>query len=44
MIADGMAERAPRILIGNDARLIDVVQRTMPVRYTTLVKKLARRR
>ena len=44
VIADGMAERAPRILIGNDARLIDVVQRTMPVRYTTLVKKLARRR
>lgn len=44
VIADGMAAKAPRILIGADARLIDVVQRTMPVKYTTLVKKLAGRR
>lgn len=43
VIANGMARRAPRILIGPDARLIDVVARALPVRYPRVLGALAER-
>jgi NAD(P)-dependent dehydrogenase (short-subunit alcohol dehydrogenase family) len=43
VIAEGMERRAPRILIGHDARVIDAVQRVAPVRYTGLFKALSER-
>jgi short-subunit dehydrogenase len=41
VIIDGIKREQPRILIGADARLLDRMQRLMPVRYTRLVEKLA---
>ncbi len=43
IIADGMARRSPRILIGPDARVIDTVQRAFPVAYPTLLNALVAR-
>lgn len=43
VIVEGMVGKAPRVLIGRDARWIDRVQRAMPVRYTNLVATLADR-
>lgn len=43
VIADAMARRAPRVLVGPDAHLIDVVQRLMPERYTDLFLAFAER-
>lgn len=43
VIANGMERRAPRILIGPDARVIDAVQRVMPVRYPQLFGAVAKR-
>ncbi len=42
-IVDAMSRRAPRALVGADARVIDVVQRVAPVGYAALLK-LARDR
>lgn len=41
VIADGMAKKEPRILIGNDARAIDAIQRVAPRRYGSIMKRLA---
>lgn len=41
VIIDGIKREQPRILIGADARLLDRMQRLMPVRYVRLVEKLA---
>ncbi|HRI50534.1 MAG TPA: SDR family oxidoreductase [Pseudomonadota bacterium] len=41
VIIDGIKGDLPRIMIGADARLLDRVQRLMPVRYGNIVKKLA---
>lgn len=41
-IVKGMQAGKARILIGADARLIDVVQRALPVTYQTLVARLYR--
>ena len=38
-IADGMERRAPKILIGNDARLIEAVQRLAPESYGKLTRQ-----
>lgn len=42
-IIDSILRDKPRLLVGNDARLLDVVQRLMPVRYQALVKQVAKR-
>lgn len=39
IIARGMEKGRTRILIGNDARAIDIVQRLLPSSYWTLLKK-----
>ena len=44
IIADGMRDRRPRILVGPDAHLIDRMVRLMPVRYTEVVRRLFERR
>ncbi len=41
-IADGIERRAPRILVGPDARFIDVLQRIRPVTYWNVLRKLIR--
>jgi NAD(P)-dependent dehydrogenase (short-subunit alcohol dehydrogenase family) len=41
VIANGMAKNEPRILIGNDARAIDAIQRVAPRRYGNILKRLA---
>lgn len=38
IITDAMEKRAPRVLVGPDAYLIDAVQRTMPESYTKIFK------
>src|SRR5688500_6087528 len=43
VIADGMERRAPRILIGADARMIDVMQRIVPVSYPSVISALTKR-
>lgn len=43
VIVEGMERKAPRVLIGRDARWVDRVQRTMPVRYTKLLATLSER-
>jgi NAD(P)-dependent dehydrogenase (short-subunit alcohol dehydrogenase family) len=43
VIADGMERRDPRILIGNDARLIEAVSRMAPVRYPRVLQGIAER-
>jgi NAD(P)-dependent dehydrogenase (short-subunit alcohol dehydrogenase family) len=43
VIADGMARRSPRILIGTDARVIETVQRAFPVQYPKLLNALVER-
>ena len=40
-ILDGVEKRAPRVLIGADARRGDLLQRLMPVRYWKIMKKRA---
>lgn len=42
VIADGMARRAPRILIGADARVIDVMARMAPVQYPRVISAVAK--
>ena len=42
-IADGMARRAPRVLIGPDAYVIDAIARAAPVRYPSLFAQLTDR-
>ena len=44
VIADGMEKKSPRILIGNDARMIEALSRVAPVRYPSIMKRLAARR
>ncbi len=43
IIADGMEARAPRIMVGADARIGDVMQRVLPVRYANVARALSRR-
>lgn len=43
-IVSGVRRNAKRVLIGNDARLLDLVQRCFPTGYQRLVLFLARRR
>ncbi|MGF1464575.1 MAG: SDR family NAD(P)-dependent oxidoreductase [Sandaracinaceae bacterium] len=40
VIADGMERRAPRVLIGTDARIIDTIARTAPTRYPQISRAL----
>jgi short-subunit dehydrogenase len=40
-IIRGIKRRAKRILVGRDARLIDVIQRTSPVNYMTVMDKIS---
>ena len=40
MIIDGIKRNNPRILIGADARLLDRLQRLMPVSYSRILAKL----
>lgn len=42
-ILRGMERREPRVLIGADARLIDTVQRLLPVRYPSFLGAMADR-
>jgi short-subunit dehydrogenase len=42
-IVRGIERNEPRILIGPDARLLDIVQRVMPARYWTLLAGIFRR-
>jgi NAD(P)-dependent dehydrogenase (short-subunit alcohol dehydrogenase family) len=42
-ILDGVRANRARVLIGPDARLIDVMQRTLPARYGQLVKLMTKR-
>ena len=42
-IVDAIERKRRRLLIGKDAVLIDVVQRTLPVLYQSLVTRIARR-
>lgn len=42
IIADGIARRKQRILVGPDAHLLDLVVRTMPVRYPAAVRAFSR--
>jgi short-subunit dehydrogenase len=42
-ILAGVRRNSARVLIGPDARLIDLIQRTMPVAYPQLVKLMVRR-
>ena len=43
LIVEGVKAGRPRILIGNDARLLDIVQRLLPTRYTQVLRRLLRR-
>ncbi|HYW02492.1 MAG TPA: SDR family oxidoreductase [Gammaproteobacteria bacterium] len=43
LIADAIAAGRPRLLVGPDAKLLDKIQRLMPVRYRGLVDWLMRR-
>ena len=39
IIADAIARRAPRILVGADAKLVDRVQRLFPVGYGKVMRR-----
>jgi NAD(P)-dependent dehydrogenase (short-subunit alcohol dehydrogenase family) len=43
IILDGVRRRAPRVLVGIDAHLIDSIQRLAPTGYSHLVKRFAGR-
>ena len=43
IVADGVEAGRPRILVGNDAKLVDAVVRLMPARYPKLAVALDRR-
>lgn len=40
IIIEGIKARRPRILIGNDARLLDIIQRLLPANYPGVLNKL----
>jgi len=40
IILDGVARRKPRILVGGDAKFIDVIQRLMPVGHARLLSMI----
>jgi NAD(P)-dependent dehydrogenase (short-subunit alcohol dehydrogenase family) len=42
-IITGILRREPRVLIGGDARLIDVMQRLLPTGYSSITRRLASR-
>ena len=42
-ILDGVQANKARVLIGPDARVIDVMQRVLPARYQHLVKAMTAR-
>lgn len=43
IILEGVRRNAPRVLVGPDARLIDVVQRVAPTGYQRLAQRIAQR-
>jgi short-subunit dehydrogenase len=43
IIVDGVEAGRPRILVGNDARLVDAIVRLLPARYPRIAVALARR-
>lgn len=43
IIAEGMEARSHRIMVGADARVIDAIQRALPVRYADAARVLAKR-
>ncbi len=42
IIIDGIIKKRPRILIGTDAKVLDLLQRFLPVRYQKVVAKIFR--
>lgn len=44
IIADGIERRLPRVLVGNDAKLVSLVERLVPVSYWGLVARLSGRK
>ncbi len=42
VIADGMARREPRILIGQDARMLDRLQRVFPRNYGQVLRTMGK--
>ena len=42
VIAEGIEQRRPRIIVGNDAKLMALLERLMPVSYWSLLSKLQR--
>ena len=43
LIIDGIKKNRPRVLVGQDARLLDTIQRLAPTAYQALVKRVAGR-
>jgi NAD(P)-dependent dehydrogenase (short-subunit alcohol dehydrogenase family) len=41
IIARGIEQRRPRVLIGNDAKVASIIERLMPVRYWQLLGRMA---
>ncbi len=44
IIADGIERRLPRVLVGNDAKMVALIERLVPVSYWGLVAKLSGRK
>lgn len=42
IIVDGIVKQKPRILIGFDAKMLDILQRLLPVKYQNVVAKVFR--
>ncbi|TDF42395.1 SDR family NAD(P)-dependent oxidoreductase [Alteromonadaceae bacterium M269] len=40
IIFDGIAKKKARILVGSDAKMLDLIQRFLPTRYQSIVKKI----
>jgi NAD(P)-dependent dehydrogenase (short-subunit alcohol dehydrogenase family) len=43
IVVDGVEAGSPRILVGNDAKVVDLVVRLLPRRYPALVARIARK-
>lgn len=42
IIVDGIVKKRPRILIGSDAKMLDILQRFLPVKYQNVVARVFR--
>jgi hypothetical protein len=43
IILNGIERRSSRILVGRDAKLLDLIQRCFPVVYQTIIQRLMRK-